>query len=623
MRGRSISRGRDGPRNNGGGRRQPALSSLKGESLPVSPVVRRSTVQMRMMSSSAQVLLLSSSSSDELKNFRSPTFAHKSIPQQQGTGLEGVSEYSGERQNCHTQHHRDSHSYDGRVHSYSAGWGDERHRRGRSHSSQKQKQSLSSGPLAVRSSSRTRGTAQRRVIDELISGAFEVEVRHRRGRSHSSRQQLMSSSGETSRGNTRPLAAHSHHNRSSSRKRGTAPRRDIDEPISGASEAAYAVRAPRSSSRPRREVTNNGHPCSSFRLRRVVNGRYIPKSRPEEHSPPPSLQSTLDTSPPSSREGITLWKRTTSNNSKDMEASLSKSKKSTSFRDTSSRSIKKSSHNNGNPRRKAMSSSDCGLKGVANPCHQQDQRHHQINLEIDGKGKGQFHIATKEWNKHSSTSASSPKSSMSSHLTFHVQMDESSQRYVIHSSLGRLDKIRNRHPGMNILRTLSHWNELLKKSRILSDDVVKDGTNATAVCVRVGQLGITSEQIKNSRGRMIKTDMIKMTLIGEYSHRKWEIDALFQKELERFVEEALQFHLCLNGFSGGEDSDQFCQVVGDGVGGIEDDGNKSKSTSNLLGGYMISRDTRTRLLTRMVMSMPTKTSVVIATVPKLSSKIIS
>ena len=133
---------------------------------------------------------------------------------------------------------------------------------------------------------------------------------------------------------------------------------------------------------------------------------------------------------------------------------------------------------------------------------------------------------------------------------------------------------------MNILRTLSHWNELLKKSRPLSDDVVKDGTSTT-VCVRGGQLGITSEQIKNSRGRMIKTDMIKMTLIGEYYHRTWENDALFQRELERFVEEALQFQLCLNGFSGGEDGDQFCQVDGDG--GIEADANKSKSTSNLFG----------------------------------------
>ena len=523
-----MSRGRDGPRD--------------------------STVQM---SSSAQVL--SSSSSDGLMNFRSPSVAHKSVPQQR-PGLKGVSECNGERKNRHTQHQdRDRHSYDGRVHPYSARWGDERHRRGRSHSSHRQ----------------------------ALSSAGETSSRGNRGRSHSSRQQSMSSAGETSRGNNTRPTAHSHRTRSSSQKRGFAPRRDVDELISGASEAAYAVRDPRSSSRPRREVTNNGRPRSSSRSRRVVNGRYMPKSRPQEHSPPPSLQSTLNTSPPSSREDITLWKRRSSIDSKDMEVSLSKSKKSTSLRETNSRSIKKSSHNHVIPRRKTTSSSDGGLKGVTNPCHPQDQqRHHQINLEIDDKGKGQFHIATKEWNKHLSTlSASSPKSSMSSHLTFHVQMDESSQRYVIHSSLGRLDKIRNRHPGMNILRTLSHWNELLKKSRPLSDDVVKDGTSSssTAVCVRGGQLGITSEQIKNSRGRMIKADMIKMTLIGEYSHRTWENDALFQKELERFVEEALQFHLCLNGFSGGEDGDQFCQVVGDGVGGTEADANKSKSTSNILG----------------------------------------
>lgn len=101
------------------------------------------------------------------------------------------------------------------------------------------------------------------------------------------------------------------------------------------------------------------------------------------------------------------------------------------------------------------------------------------------------------------------------------------------------------------------------------------GTNAPII--RGGQLGIALEQVKNSRGRTIKADMIKMTLIGGFAQLTWENDVVFQKELERFVEEALQFHLCLNGVSGVQDeSDEFSQVVGEGGGSI-------KGTSKLLG----------------------------------------
>ena len=42
-------------------------------------------------------------------------------------------------------------------------------------------------------------------------------------------------------------------------------------------------------------------------------------------------------------------------------------------------------------------------------------------------------------------------------------------------------------------------------------------------------------------------NQVIMTLMGEYSRKEWEYDERFQRELERFVEDALQFHICLNG----------------------------------------------------------------------------
>ena len=41
-----------------------------------------------------------------------------------------------------------------------------------------------------------------------------------------------------------------------------------------------------------------------------------------------------------------------------------------------------------------------------------------------------------------------------------------------------------------------------------------------------------------------------MMLAGEYGCRAWERGGRFQGELERFVEDALQFRLCLNGDEG-------------------------------------------------------------------------
>jgi hypothetical protein len=157
---------------------------------------------------------------------------------------------------------------------------------------------------------------------------------------------------------------------------------------------------------------------------------------------------------------------------------------------------------------------------------------------------------------------------MFSHLTFKVQIDEPSQRFVIHSSMGRLDKIRELHPGMNILRTLSRWNELQKRPRRLHIGETDDAIDSTAI-IHGGVLGIANEQTTNSRGRTIKADMVTMTLMGGYAQRTWENDILFQKELERFVEDALQFHLCLSGggVDGGNDACQVVGEVGDGGGG--------------------------------------------------------
>lgn len=189
----------------------------------------------------------------------------------------------------------------------------------------------------------------------------------------------------------------------------------------------------------------------------------------------------------------------------------------------------------------------------ARPQEQHHQEHHQeslithpqqdmsppksnneINLVIDSSGQGTFHIATKGLN---------PKKKHQSHLIFNIQIDEASQRYLIHTSMGRLDKIRIIHPGMNILRTLSYWNNLQKRRYANNPNEIARG----------GQLGIVNKSMR--------TKLVMMTLMGDYSHRAWEYDDVFQRELERFVEDALQFHLCLNGDSssssdgGGKGSD--------------------------------------------------------------------
>jgi len=191
-----------------------------------------------------------------------------------------------------------------------------------------------------------------------------------------------------------------------------------------------------------------------------------------------------------------------------------------------------------------------------------------INLVIDAEGHGTFHIATKglcnNMNEKSKSSKKSKDTLQQSHLTFDIQIDEASQRYLIHTSMGRLDKIRTIHPGMNILRTLSYWNELQKR---------RYGMNPTEV-VKGGQLGIVSKN---------RTNLVMMTLMGDYSHRAWEYDEIFQRELERFVEDALQFHLCLNGDGGGgkgKGEDHVATMGGSPTGSVASNGNGRLSSKS-------------------------------------------
>jgi len=128
----------------------------------------------------------------------------------------------------------------------------------------------------------------------------------------------------------------------------------------------------------------------------------------------------------------------------------------------------------------------------------------EINLVIDEHGHGSFTCSNKQ---------------------FDIQIVESTRRYVIRTQMGKLSKIREIHPQTNILRTLSYWNDLQKKR------YSRDGHGIG------GQLAIDSQN-KNQ---------VIMTLMGEYSRAQWEYDERFQRELERFVEDALQFHMCLNG----------------------------------------------------------------------------
>ena len=163
----------------------------------------------------------------------------------------------------------------------------------------------------------------------------------------------------------------------------------------------------------------------------------------------------------------------------------------------------------------------------------------EINLVIDSNGHGQFHI-----------SAEDAKTT----LTFDIQIDESTHRYLIHTSMGRLDKIRDIHPGMNILRTLTHWNALQKKRYRSSSGNNGSGSEDHNNNVRGGQLGIVPSNKSSGVGyghtsRSSTHNLIMMTLMGEYNNIDWEYDGIFSLELERFVEDALQFHLCLNGHS--------------------------------------------------------------------------
>merc|ERR1711933_84701 len=114
---------------------------------------------------------------------------------------------------------------------------------------------------------------------------------------------------------------------------------------------------------------------------------------------------------------------------------------------------------------------------------------------------------------------------------------------------------------MNILRTLSHWNDVQKK---------RYGDNPSEV-MEGGQLKI----IPHSNNW--KKDKVILTLTGHYSNSNWEQDNSFQMELERFVEDALQFHVRLN-----NSGDQGSTTISCGNPASSDDGtSKSDASGNI------------------------------------------
>lgn len=143
------------------------------------------------------------------------------------------------------------------------------------------------------------------------------------------------------------------------------------------------------------------------------------------------------------------------------------------------------------------------------------------NLFIED-GSGSFSIPTLYTNASGSTET---------HMQlFTVQLNEPSREFFIQTSMGHLHKIREIHPKTNILRTLSYWNSLQKRRHHNMDGQTRGG----------GQLGISRTDCNN------KQEVI-MTLVGKYHNRDWEYDEDFHIVLEKFVEDALRFHACLNG----------------------------------------------------------------------------
>jgi hypothetical protein len=168
---------------------------------------------------------------------------------------------------------------------------------------------------------------------------------------------------------------------------------------------------------------------------------------------------------------------------------------------------------------------------LSNPLSSSSEEVPVLNLVIDDTtGCGSFTVPTLY---------SSITGSVEKHLQlFTVQLNEPSREFFIQTSMGHLHKIREIHPNTNILRTLSYWNGLQKRR-------FHDGESNPR---RGGQLGISKADSHN------KHEVI-MTLVGKYHNRDWEYDDDFHTELEKFVEDALRFHACLNGLDKNEVQD--------------------------------------------------------------------
>lgn len=165
---------------------------------------------------------------------------------------------------------------------------------------------------------------------------------------------------------------------------------------------------------------------------------------------------------------------------------------------------------------------------LSNPVSSESEEIPVLNLVIDDTtGCGSFTVPTLY---------SGITGSVEKHLQlFTVQLNEPSREFFIQTSMGHLHKIREIHPKTNILRTLSYWNGLQKRR-------FHDGEGNPR---RGGQLGISKADSHN------KHEVI-MTLVGKYHDRDWEYDRDFHTELEKFVEDALRFHACLNGLDKNE-----------------------------------------------------------------------
>ena len=193
---------------------------------------------------------------------------------------------------------------------------------------------------------------------------------------------------------------------------------------------------------------------------------------------------------------------------------------------------------------------------LSNPASSNSDENPVLNLIIED-GSGSFTVPTLYTNASGFTETCMQ--------LFTVQLNEPSREFFIQTSMGYLHEIREIHPKTNILRTLSYWNSLQKRRHHNLDGQSRGG----------GQLGISRAE-SNSKQEVI------MTLVGKYRNRDWEYDDDFHIILEKFVEDALRFHACLNGLDHNEANEAQRKKKGMRLGSL---GGSSTSGSHSNVGY--------------------------------------